>query len=132
MNMIKKSDEKILEDLFKAISHPARLAILEELRKGEHCVCHFEAMLDARQSYVSQHLAVLRDAGLISDRREGWNVYYRVKDNRVFDLLDHAYLMTGTTPEPRPAVKGCPCPRCNQILEDDQNGEHKGTGVRMC
>ncbi|NMB55622.1 MAG: winged helix-turn-helix transcriptional regulator [Leptolinea sp.] len=67
--MIKKPNEKILEDLFKAIPNPARLAILEELRKGEHCVCHFEAILDTRQSYVSQHLAVLRDIGLISDRR---------------------------------------------------------------
>jgi DNA-binding transcriptional ArsR family regulator len=71
MNTIETTSSDVLEALFKAFSHPARLAILEELRKGEHCVCHLEALLEARQSYVSQQLAVLREAGLISDRRDG-------------------------------------------------------------
>jgi len=133
MNVNEKSSPDILEGLFKAFSHPARLAILEELRKGEHCVCHLEAMLGARQSYISQQLAVLRESGLITDRRDGWNVYYQVKDPRVFDLLDAAYAMTGTKPEAHSAVQGCPCPRCNQNLEKDvENGEYKGSGFRVC
>lgn len=133
MNVNDGSTIDILEAFFKAFSHPARLAILEELREGEHCVCHLEAMLGARQSYVSQQLAVLREAKLISDRRDGWNVYYQVKDPRVFDLLDAAYAMTGRKPKPRAAVQGCPCPRCNQNLEKDvQDGEYKGTGLRVC
>jgi DNA-binding transcriptional ArsR family regulator len=118
MNAIEKPSSEILEALFKAFSHPARLAILEELRKGEHCVCHLEAMLSARQSYVSQQLAVLREAGLITDRRDGWNVYYQVKDARVFELLDAAYAMTGTKSETHPVVHGCPCPRCNPIQSE--------------
>lgn len=133
MNTIDDPSSDVLEALFKAFSHPARIAILEELRKGEHCVCHLEALLGARQSYVSQQLAVLRESGLISDRRDGWNVYYQVKDARVFDLLDAAYKMTGKKLEPRSAVQGCPCPRCNQNSEKEfENDEHKSTGIRLC
>jgi DNA-binding transcriptional ArsR family regulator len=104
--------EETIEGLFKAVSHPARLAILEEMRQGECCVCHLEAFLGSRQAYISQQLAVLRDAGLISDRRDGWNVYYRVNDPRVFDLLNTAYTLTNTHPEKRIAVKACNCKYC--------------------
>lgn len=133
MNTIDLTTNEVLEALFKAFSHPARIAILEELREGEHCVCHLEALLGARQSYISQQLAVLRECGLISDRRDGWNVYYQVKDARVFQLLDAAYEMTGQKPTPRSAVEGCPCPRCNHNVDKEiENGEHKGSGVRLC
>ena len=57
--------------IFKVLTHPARLAILEILRDGEHCVCHMEAHLGFRQAYISQQLSVLRDAGLVQDRRDG-------------------------------------------------------------
>ncbi len=70
--------------LFKLLTHPVRLAILDILRDGEHCVCHMEAYLGYRQAYISQQVAVLREAGLIHDRRDGWNIYYRVTDPRVF------------------------------------------------
>jgi DNA-binding transcriptional ArsR family regulator len=53
--------------LFKALMHPARLAILNVLRTGEACVCHMEAALGYRQAYLSQQLMVLRDAGLVDD-----------------------------------------------------------------
>ena len=56
---------------FKALTHPARIAILEILRDGEHCVCHMEAYLGVRQAYLSQQLAVLREAGLIEGEIEG-------------------------------------------------------------
>lgn len=101
--------------LFKALMHPARLAILEMLRGGEECVCHMEATLGYRQAYVSQHLAVLREAGLVRDRREGWMVYYRVVRPEVFGLLDTAARMLGQT-EAAPAqpvvAASCPCPKC--------------------
>ena len=69
---------KSQSDLFKILAHPVRLSILEILREGEQCVCHMEAMLDLRQAYISQHLMVLREAGVLADRRDGWNIYYRV------------------------------------------------------
>jgi DNA-binding transcriptional ArsR family regulator len=132
MNMNKVRTNELLEALFKAISHPARIAILEELRDGEHCVCHLEALLKARQSYVSQQLAVLREAGLISDRRDGWNVYYQVKEPRVFKLLDLAYEMNGKKPAQRSIVEGCSCPHCNQNLDKEvENGEYQSSGFGL-
>ena len=100
--------------LLKVLTHPARLAILNILGDGEHCVCHMEAHLGLRQAYISQQLAVLRDAGLIQDRRDGWNVFYRVAERRIFDVLAAAEQIAGPAREslpPRPAV-ACPCPKC--------------------
>ncbi len=62
--------------LFHALSDETRLAILEMLRDVEWCVCDLQAALGAAQSRLSFHLKVLKDAGLISGRREGrWNHY---------------------------------------------------------
>lgn len=72
--------------LFKALAHPTRLAIIELLRGGELCVCNLERALGCRQAYVSQQLTVLRDAGIVSDRRAGWRIYYRVTLPVVFSL----------------------------------------------
>lgn len=100
--------------LFKTLRHPARLEILEALRDGEHCVCHIEAVLGYRQAYISQQLSVLREAGLVQDRREGWNIYYRVVQAKVFNVLDAALAMAGTRRARRQAA-ACPCPQCNPV-----------------
>jgi ArsR family transcriptional regulator, arsenate/arsenite/antimonite-responsive transcriptional repressor len=62
--------------LFHALSDETRLAILELLRDGERCVCELTDALDVAQSRLSFHLRVLRDAGLVSDRRDGRWIYY--------------------------------------------------------
>jgi DNA-binding transcriptional ArsR family regulator len=100
--------------LFKALMHPARLAILEALREDEHCVCHLEAALGYRQAYISQQLTVLREAGLVQDRRDGWNIYYHATQPQVFALLDQAAELAGVSAQaPGPAQqKPCPCPKC--------------------
>lgn len=99
--------------LFKALAHPARLAILEILRDGEECVCHLEAMLGFRQAYLSQQLAVLREAGILQDRREGWNIYYRIVREDVLDILQTVH---ASLPEQAPTVKAhsCDCPKCKR------------------
>ncbi len=118
MNMITTSGvETTVYDLqsqvLKAFTHPTRLAILDLLRDGEHCVCHLEAHLGLRQAYISQQLSVLREAGLITDRRDGWNVFYRVADARVFQLLDMLRMIAGAPQwEPLPFNPDCPCPHC--------------------
>ena len=62
--------------LFHALSDEARLQIIEILLDGEHCVCDLMGHIDAAQSRLSYHLKVLKDAGLVSDRREGrWSYY---------------------------------------------------------
>ncbi len=102
-------------NLLKVLTHPARLAILNILRDGEHCVCHMEAHLGYRQAYISQQLMVLRDAGLIQDRREGWNIFYHVTEPRIFAVLSAVEQFVGLEnrlPKPQQAVF-CPCPKCN-------------------
>jgi DNA-binding transcriptional ArsR family regulator len=106
--------------LFKALMHPVRLAILDILRDGEACVCHIEAALGQRQAYISQQLSVLREAGLVQDRRDGWNVHYRVVQPQVYALLDVALTMVGGQPGKRKVAHGveldnCPCPRCAPV-----------------
>ena len=64
--------------LFHALSDETRLAILDLLQDGEHCVCDLQDALDAAQSRLSFHLKVLRDAGLVTDRKEGRWSYYAV------------------------------------------------------
>jgi ArsR family transcriptional regulator len=61
---------------FHALSDPTRLEIVEQLAGGERCVCELTADLDAAQSRLSFHLRTLKNAGLVSDRREGRWVYY--------------------------------------------------------
>ena len=63
-------------ELFHALSDETRLGILEMLRDGERCVCDLQEELEAAQSRLSFHLKVLKDAGLVTDRREGrWSYY---------------------------------------------------------
>ena len=101
--------------LLKLLTHPARLAILNILRDGEHCVCHMEAHLGYRQAYISQQLTVLREAGLIQDRRDGWNIFYRVAEPRIFAVLTavEQIIPPGSKrPQPDQPV-ACPCPKCS-------------------
>ena len=88
--------------------------ILEILRDGEHCVCHMQAHLGFRQVYISQQLAVLRDAGLLQDRRDGWNIYYHVTDERIYEVLTAVQRITGhgSLEFKKPRV-ACNCPRCS-------------------
>ena len=81
---------KELAALFRAMAHPQRLAILDALRNTEMCVCEIEMALDLRQAYVSQQLTVLREAGLVCFRKDGWNVLYRISRPEVYTLLDMA------------------------------------------
>lgn len=63
-------------ELFHALSDPTRLEVLALLRDAERCVCELQAEIDASQSRLSFHLKVLKDAGLVTDRKEGrWSFY---------------------------------------------------------
>ena len=105
--------------LYKALNHPVRLEILDILRDGEQCVCHLESFLGHRQSYISQHLAVLRSAGIVQDRRDGWNIFYRVVMPQIYDVIDAGTdcLSVDRKPTRRPVQvnnppSDCPCPKC--------------------
>ncbi len=112
---------KTQSKLYKILSHPTRLAILEILREGEQCVCHMEAILGLRQAYISQHLMLLREAGLVTDRRDGWNIFYQVVKPEIYQVIDS---MNNSFNLPDDGIrfkeiiisnrKRCPCPKCNQ------------------
>ena len=72
----------------KALSDPARLRIVALLKQGELCVCQLEVALKLSQTNVSRHLAILRQAGLVTDRREGRWVYYSLVEPISADLRD--------------------------------------------
>lgn len=73
-----------MADLLKALSHPARLCIVKRLiERGESNVTNMQHCLETPQSTISQHLAILRAAGIIKGRREGLEVFYSVQNERV-------------------------------------------------
>lgn len=69
--------------LFHALSDETRLAVLDMLRSGERCVCDLQDALDAAQSRLSFHLRVLKEAGLVTDRKEGRWSYYSLNPEQV-------------------------------------------------
>jgi DNA-binding transcriptional ArsR family regulator len=99
-------------DLLQVIGQPARLQILLAIGDGESCVCHLEATFGWRQAYLSQHLMALREAGLVTDRRESRYIFYHLSDPRLLEVLDHmAGMMHVTLPELKPS-QTCNCPNC--------------------
>lgn len=79
------STERALQ-LLQAVAEPTRFKILRRLHRGERCVCELTDALDAAQSRLSFHLKVLKDAGLVSDRREGRWMYYTVNPDALHEV----------------------------------------------
>ena len=104
------------------IGQPARIQILMVIGHQDTCVCHLEAVLGMRQASISQHLMVLRHAGLVTSHREGRNIFYCLAQPEVIDFLVQAARLAGGNPEKlrslaaRPIVN-CPCPQCNPGLD---------------
>ena len=82
-----ESLSEIKAELFKALAHPARIRILEVLSEGERAVGELQPLVGIELSHLSQQLAVLRRARLLSSRKEGSSVIYAVKDKTVVELL---------------------------------------------
>ena len=74
--------------LFHALSDETRLEIMEMLRGGERCVCELTDELDAAQSRLSFHLRVLKEAGLVTERKEGRWSYYTIVPEALAELHD--------------------------------------------
>jgi len=92
-------------ELLKLISHPARIAILEELTKGVKCVSDLEEFLDLSQSNVSQHLSALKHAGIINFFIDGRLRCYFLKNPLIPDLLE---ILKKDYPEDLPGPECCP------------------------
>ncbi len=109
--------------LLKSLAHPIRLALLESLSQDEECVCHLSCLLRRPQPVVSKQLAVLREAGLVLDRRDGLRIYYRLTDPGITRLLEDLRSLTGRDAiASRWPLDGCPCPKCERHLHQDLGG----------
>jgi ArsR family transcriptional regulator len=86
-----RENAQTASDFLKAISHEGRLMILCSLANGEKSVTEIEAMLATRQAAVSQQLSRLRLEGLVTARREGKQIYYRLTDDRARLIIERVY-----------------------------------------
>ena len=91
--------------LFHALSDPARIQVITILLDGEHCVCDLMTHIDAAQSRLSYHLKVLKDAGLVSDRREGRWSYYTLQREAFMEAEELLSTL-------RPRASSASRPRC--------------------
>jgi ArsR family transcriptional regulator len=104
------------------IGQPARIQILLVISSQEACVCHLEAVLSMRQASISQHLMVLRKAGLVTTQRDGRHIFYCLTRPEVMDVLDCVAQLAGIDPgrlqilAKRP-VPGCLCPQCSPGMD---------------
>ncbi len=86
-----KLDEVEIKDeaeILKAMSDPCRLKVLMLLKEGELCVCEIMIALDRQQSTTSHHLSILKDAGLIKERKDGRWSRYRLSEGAVIEMLN--------------------------------------------
>ena len=90
---------QVKADFFKTLAHPARIRVLEILRDGEHSVSQLIPEVGIESSHLSQQLAVLRRANIISARKVGAAVHYSVADDRIFQLLEVAKSIITTSLE---------------------------------
>ena len=74
--------------IFKALAHPTRLFIVDELSKSEKCVCELQKMIGSDMSTVSKHLSVLKNAGIIEARKSGNQMFYKLKFTCVTNFFD--------------------------------------------
>jgi ArsR family transcriptional regulator len=73
--------------IFKALSDPTRLKILESLEKGERCICEIIPYTKKSQPCVSQHLKIIKNAGLINERKDGTKIMIKTSDDEIFKII---------------------------------------------
>lgn len=121
---IERKNLTLIVQAFSTLGQPARLKILLAIGSGEACVCHLESQMGMRQAYISQHLMALRKSGIVTDRREGRYIFYRLKNPRTLELIQLAGTLSGVpeaslfvSSQPS-AVDGCCCPHCAPEIEE--------------
>jgi ArsR family transcriptional regulator len=75
-------------EIIKAMAHPTRLFIVEELSRAERCVCELTEMIGADISTVSKHLSILKNAGILDDEKRGTQVWYSLRCPCVLGFID--------------------------------------------
>ncbi len=75
-------------EYFKALSHPIRVSIIELLKEGERCVCEIVPGPELEQPNISRHLNVLKKEGILTSRKDGLKVIYKISDPQVVQIID--------------------------------------------
>ncbi len=96
--------ERIMEEMaiqlkaevLKALAQPTRLKILEMLRNGERCICEIVPAINGEQSNISRHISTMQKSHLITTRKDGVKVMVKVRDPRIFEILDTVGLFLKT------------------------------------
>lgn len=96
----------IKAEFFRALGHPARVRVLELLKRGEMTVGDLQAQLGIDSSGASQHLSAMRRQGILEARKEGTSVFYKVRDPRIFQMLESARQVIGSHLEEANALLG--------------------------
>jgi ArsR family transcriptional regulator len=89
-------EEQVIElkaEILKAMAQPTRLKILECLRKGEKCICEIVPAINGEQSNISRHISVMQRCHLVATRKDGVRVMVRVRDPKIFEILDHVGIL---------------------------------------
>src|SRR4030042_5210527 len=84
-------EERFLEmkaEVLKALPQPTRLKILEFLRNGEKCICEIVPAINGEQSNISHHISLMQKSHLVTTRKDGVRVMVKVRDSKVFEILD--------------------------------------------
>jgi DNA-binding transcriptional ArsR family regulator len=83
---VKEQDLSI--KIFKALGHPIRYKIVKFLYDGPKCVCKLNESIEFSQANLSQHLKILKDAGILSSEKVGMNIHYRISDDEIKEIID--------------------------------------------
>jgi len=76
-------------EVFKALADPTRLKILECVKEGEKCICKIIPYTGKSQPCVSQHLKVMKHAGIIDERKDGTKIMIKASNKEIFNIIDH-------------------------------------------
>jgi ArsR family transcriptional regulator len=80
-------------DVFKALADPTRLKIIECIEKGEKCICKIIPYTEKSQPCVSQHLKVMKHAGIIDERKDGTKIMIKASNDKIFRIIDQVKKM---------------------------------------
>ena len=89
-------NERILElkaEVLKTLAQPTRLKILDCLRNGEKCICEIVPAINGEQSNISRHISLMQKSNLVTTRKDGVKVMVRVRDPKIFEILDSVSLL---------------------------------------
>jgi DNA-binding transcriptional ArsR family regulator len=87
---------QLKSEVLKALAQPTRLKILELLRNGERCICEIIPAINGEQSNISRHISTMQKSHLITTRKDGVKVMVKVRDPRIFEILDTVGLFLKT------------------------------------